>query len=92
MDRERLFAIVTGLVQGVNFRAFIRRRALELELSGYVRNRADGAVEIISEGSRGQLDRLADAARRGSPAARVENVETDWSAATGEFTRFEIRF
>ncbi len=89
---QRLTAIVTGLVQGVNFRAFTQRRASALGVVGYVRNRADGAVEIVAEGSRELLERLLDWARRGPPMAQVENVDAQWSATTGEFARFEIRY
>jgi acylphosphatase len=88
----RLTAIVTGLVQGVNFRWFTQRRASELGLVGYVRNRSDGSVEFVAEGPREALERLLDAARVGPASAVVENVETRWSAPTGEFYRFEIGY
>jgi len=88
----RLTAIVTGIVQGVNFRWFTQRRAAELGLVGYVRNRADGSVECVAEGSRDELTRLLDALRLGPSEAVVENVDARWTASTGEFHRFEIRF
>lgn len=88
----RVTAIVTGLVQGVNFRWFTQRRASELGLVGYVRNRSDGSVEFVAEGPRDALDRLLDAARAGPSSAVIENVEVAWDASTGEFRRFEIRF
>ena len=88
----RLKATVTGLVQGVNFRWFIQRRASELELTGYVRNQASGSVEFVAEGSRASLERLLDAARVGPPSASVENVQAEWNSPKQEFGRFEIRF
>lgn len=88
----RLTATVTGVVQGVNFRWFTQRRAAELGLVGWVCNRSDGAVEFVAEGSRADLERLLDLVRAGPSSAVVENIETQWSAATGEFHRFEIRF
>jgi acylphosphatase len=88
----RLTAIVTGLVQGVNFRWFTQRRATELGLVGYVRNRSDGSVEFVAEGPRDALERLLDMVRVGPPSAVVENVEAKWDVSTGEFHRFEIRF
>ncbi|CAG0944316.1 acylphosphatase [Anaerolineae bacterium] len=88
----RLTAIVTGLVQGVNFRWYTQRRAGELGVCGYVRNRADGAVEFVAEGTREVLERLLDAARVGPSEAVVENVDAHWGVPTGEFNRFEIRF
>lgn len=88
----RLTAVVTGVVQGVNFRWFTQRRAAELGLAGWVRNRADGSVEFVAEGARADLERLLDLVHVGPPSAIVENVDTQWGAATGEFHRFEIRF
>ncbi len=88
----RLHAIVTGVVQGVSFRWFTQRRATELGLAGWVRNRADGSVEFVAEGSRDALEGLIDIVRVGPASAAVENVATEWQSATGEFHRFEIRF
>ena len=88
----RVTAIVTGMVQGVNFRWFAQRRASELGLVGYVRNRRDSSVELVAEGPRESLDRLLDALRAGPATAVVENVEVAWGTSTGEFRRFEIRF
>lgn len=65
---------------------------MELGLGGYVRNRSDGSVEFVAEGSREDLERLLDAVRVGPWMAVVENVDTQWSAFTGEFRRFEIRY
>lgn len=90
--RERLHAIVEGVVQGVNFRYYTQERALSLRLTGWVRNRADGSVEVLAEGPRASLDRLLEFLRRGPPAASVAAVKEAWQASTGEFARFEIRF
>lgn len=88
----RLAGIVTGAVQGVNFRWFTQRRAAELGLVGYVRNRPDRSVEFVAEGARVALERLLDLVRVGPSSAVVENVDAQWSTPTGEFHRFEIRF
>lgn len=90
-DRTRLHAIVRGIVQGVNFRYYTRREAQRLLLTGWVRNRSDGTVEVIAEGPRAQLERLLDFLQSGPPAAHVTGVEANWQPATGEFTAFEIR-
>lgn len=91
-DKARLAGRVTGLVQGVNFRWFMQRRANEIGVVGYVTNNPDGSVRFVAEGTRDELDRLLDYARLGPSSAVVENVETEWSAATDEFYRFEIRY
>ncbi len=88
----RLHAIVTGMVQGVNFRWFTQRRASELGLVGLVRNLADGSVELYAEGTRDALERLLDAVRAGPASAVVENVDVAWDEPSGDFHRFEIRF
>ncbi len=87
-----LTCVVTGIVQGVNFRWFTQRRASELGVVGYVRNRPDGSVEFVAEGSRDALERLLDVVRMGPPSAVVENVDAQWGTSTGEYHRFEIRF
>jgi acylphosphatase len=89
---ERLHAIVKGVVQGVNFRYYTQERAHSLRLTGWVRNRADGAVEVLAEGPRASLDQLREFLRRGPPAASVTEVKEEWPAPTGEFKWFDIRF
>ena len=91
-ELSRVTGIVTGMVQGVNFRWFTQRRAADLGLVGYVRNRSDGSVEFVAEGSRDVLEHLLDTVRMGPASAVVENVETQWSVPTGEYHRFDIRF
>lgn len=91
-SNTRLKVKITGLVQGVNFRWFIQRRASELGLVGFVQNRPNGSVEFVAEGTREALDRLLDLARMGPSSAVVENVDAQWSAPTGEFHHFEIRY
>ncbi|MGH2524624.1 MAG: acylphosphatase [Anaerolineales bacterium] len=89
---QRLHAHVRGIVQGVNFRYYTGERARQLGLTGWVRNLRDGSVEVLAEGPRPALDQLLDFLRRGPPAARVEEVRADWSAASGDFAGFEMRW
>lgn len=91
MKHERLHLRITGRVQGVFYRASTEAKARELGLAGWVRNRADGSVEAVAEGPRGDLEALMRWCREGPPAARVEGVEPSWSEASGEFTSFEVR-
>jgi acylphosphatase len=90
-EQTRLHAIVEGHVQGVGFRAFVERNAWDLGVTGWVRNRWDGTVEVTAEGERAALDKLLTALRRGPSASRVTRVEPQWKAATGEFSRFSMR-
>ena len=89
---ERLSAQVTGRVQGVGFRQFTRRKASDLDLTGWVKNESDGSVRLEAEGPRDALDDLLDALRSGPRTASVENVSADWQDADGRFDRFQVRY
>lgn len=89
---ERLHAVVHGRVQGVGFRDSTQQEAVDLQLTGWVRNQSDGTVHVVAEGEREQLDLLVAFLGRGPSVARVDSVDLDWQEATGEFARFDIRF
>jgi acylphosphatase len=74
-----LHLIIRGRVQGVGFRHFVSRQAGALGIAGWVRNRADGSVEVEAEGPRPVLERLVSALARGPTGARVTAVEQEWS-------------
>ncbi len=88
--RKRAKITVTGVVQGVGFRAYIYRQARAMGLAGYVRNLPTGAVEIVAEGNEETIERLIERARRGPPLSRVENLESEFSDSSDEFTDFSI--
>jgi acylphosphatase len=88
---QRVQVIVKGGVQGVGFRYFVQEHAASLQLTGWVRNRWDGSVELVAEGDRAQLDQLLELLRKGPRASTVTGVTPVWSEATGEFTTFSIR-
>ena len=77
-------------MQGVGFRYFLMREAQRLGLTGWVRNRDDGTVEFVAEGSRADLERLKQAAERGPRMARVDRVEDRWSPAAGGLGGFDL--
>jgi acylphosphatase len=66
---------VTGRVQGVGFRWFVRERADALGLAGWVKNRSDGSVELLVSGDVNAAEQFLAAVRRGPPHARVDAVE-----------------
>ena len=66
---------VVGMVQGVGFRWFVRERARRLGLSGWVRNLADGGVEVAAEGHETQLDLLRAELLRGPDGAVVRELQ-----------------
>lgn len=90
MALERLHAVITGEVQGVGFRFFLIRHAQVLGLTGWVRNLDDGAVELVAEGPRLELEQLLRLAREGPRLARVARVDADWSVAAGGLEAFDI--
>src|SRR5882672_12951511 len=67
--------LVRGRVQGVGFRWFVGREAHILGIAGWVRNNADGSVEVLAQGNRDQLLGLRSRLREGPRAARVDAVE-----------------
>ena len=80
---------IRGRVQGVGFREGMCGQALRLGVTGWVRNRHDGSVEAIVQGTQTQVDELLRWVHRGPPAAMVLRV--DVGAADGDFDRFERR-
>jgi acylphosphatase len=91
-ESTRLHAFVYGMVQGVNFRYYTSRHAAQLGVTGWVRNRPEGTVEVIAEGPKPKLEGLLTWLHRGPPSAYVERVEATWQAGTGEFSGFRIRY
>jgi acylphosphatase len=72
--RETRRYLVSGRVQGVGFRWFVEREAATLGLTGWVRNREDGRVEVMATGTREQLAALYRSLHEGPRAARVDEV------------------
>jgi acylphosphatase len=90
MGQKRIHLLVRGRVQGVYFRASAQREAKRLGLTGWVKNRDDGGVEIVAEGEEDQVKDLLVWAQHGPSTARVEEVDTRWRSYTGEYSEFKI--
>jgi len=82
---------VSGRVQRVGFRFYVHRAASVEGLHGWVRNLADGRVEIHAEGEREALERFERQVRQGPPAARVDEFDTTDIGTSGLETGFSIR-
>ena len=82
---------MTGRVQGVGFRFFVKERARTFQLTGWVRNLPDGRVVCEVEGSRETVERFIDALRKGPPLSRVDHVAVSWGPGSDQFSAFEIR-
>lgn len=91
MSRERLTARITGRVQGVGFRWWVRRHAEALGIVGWVMNAHDErSVELVAEGPASALADLERLLRVGPSGAHVESVDAQRGPASGEFDRFGI--
>lgn len=88
---RRVRAIVTGRVQGVSYRASTADEAQRLGLTGWVRNRADGAVELEAAGDPVRVGELLAWCEHGPPAARVARVAVEELAPAGPEEGFTIR-
>ncbi|HLI92958.1 MAG TPA: acylphosphatase [Puia sp.] len=85
-----IHCVISGRVQGVNYRAATRDMASQLGLTGWVRNTLDGNVELTATGPEAALRKLIEWCRQGPPHAAVSNVSTERLPET-PFTGFEIR-
>lgn len=74
MPVKTLHGFVSGRVQGVWYRAFVRNHALKLSLTGWVKNNPDGKVELIATGDEQALAELETALKKGPPLSRVDEV------------------
>jgi len=89
---RRVRFVVTGRVQGVGFRWFVRAEARPLEIVGWVKNREDGAVEGVVEGRDDAIDALMACLEVGPPSAIVTNVDiSEISDQLEPLKQFEIR-
>jgi acylphosphatase len=86
----RASIVVSGLVQGVYFRASSRDVARVQRLSGWVRNRIDGGVEAVVEGEESAVQAFIAWCRDGPPGAHVTDVRVTMEPYTGEFQGFRI--
>jgi acylphosphatase len=83
-------ATITGLVQGVGYRAFVERQAITRGLSGWVRNRDDGSVEAVFAGEATVVEAMLDACRAGPRLAVVEHVAVEDLSDRDETRGFRV--
>lgn len=81
---------VTGRVQGVGFRYFVRDRAHKHRLNGTVKNLPDGSVEIVVQGTRQELDQFKDVIKKGNGLSRVDRLVEHQNEGPETFSSFEI--
>ena len=86
MNTVRHF-LITGRVQGVGFRFYMQRKARELGVTGWVRNRRDGSVEAMAQGESDAVETLTAWARRGPASAVVADLRI--AEGSGDYASFE---
>lgn len=82
---------VSGSVQGVGYRQFVRHYARKLGITGWVQNLPDGRVECLIQGLKESLDQMILRCRKGSFVSEVKNVEVVWEESEEIFQEFEVR-
>ncbi len=90
MTMRKAHIYIDGLVQGVGFRYFIKKKAEELGIKGFVRN-IQGGVEVIAEGEYKAIEELIKKCWEGPPTARVDNVTVEDSPPQLLFKDFTIK-
>ena len=91
MDTATAFRI-SGKVQGVGFRYFVRTAAQHLGLTGWVKNNSDGSVVGLAEGEHGLIVSFLKELKVGNRWSQVEGVENEPHSYSGEYKSFEIRY
>lgn len=87
----RVHVFISGFVQGVGFRYFLKRQAGRLGLNGFVRNTIDRRVEAVFEGEKENVDEIIEICRKGPFLAEVENIEVKWESSQKDTpSSFEI--
>ncbi len=88
--KTRAHLIISGEVQGVTFRQETKRRALNLNVKGWIRNRNDGIVEAVFEGEEQDVESMITFCKRGPPRAIVTDVKVELEKYVDEFDRFSV--
>ena len=87
---DRLQVLFSGHVQGIGFRYTVKQTALGFEVTGWVKNLADGRVELLVEGERKELEAFQAAIPEAGLRRFIREPQAEWSNGTGEFHGFEI--
>ena len=85
-----IYCIVSGKVQRVGYRAFVESLAHEHHLTGWVKNRNDGCVEVLLQGLPDELKQATQGLHEGSVLAHVDSVGVDWRTPREQFDDFKV--
>jgi acylphosphatase len=91
-SQKSVKVIIHGRVQGVGFRYFTQKNASRLGVVGWVRNRADGTVEIHAEGQESTLKQFLSRVKKGPSHADVTDVKVTWGEPTERYSSFQVTY
>jgi acylphosphatase len=92
MSKIRRRVLISGMVQGVNFRYYTKTAARNSGVYGWVRNLPDGRVEAVFEGDQEGVETMLSWCHKGSPHGRVDEVKVINEPHKGEFADFDVRY
>jgi len=81
---------ISGTVQGVGFRFFVRSNARNLGLNGFTRNTEDGGVEVVLQGEKEKIEEMIGLCRKGPFLSQVKQIGFDWEEQEEKFEEFKI--
>ena len=87
----RVHVWVQGRVQAVGFRAFVQQNAMQIGVTGWVRNVGYSMVEAVAEGTKEQIEMFLRMMTRGPLGSRVDESREEWEQVTGEFESFRAK-
>jgi acylphosphatase len=82
--------VVQGTVQGIFYRQFVKEHADKLRLVGFVRNLTNGDIEVVVEGEKDHIERLANQLKKGPQHSQIRHVQSEERKWSGEFKEFKI--
>ena len=88
---QQVHVFISGFVQGVGFRQFVKYSARKIGITGWVQNLPDGRVEGIFQGSKVSVEQMILRCRKGPLLSEVEEVLVEWAEIEEKFETFETR-
>ena len=88
---KQAHVFISGIVQNVGYRYFVRENARKLGLNGFVRNTEDGGVEVVLQGNEKVIEQMIAECKKGPMLSEVKQFGVEWEEGKEELTTFEIR-
>ncbi|PIT89036.1 MAG: acylphosphatase [Candidatus Levybacteria bacterium CG10_big_fil_rev_8_21_14_0_10_36_7] len=89
---KQVHLYISGFVQGVGYRRFVKKNADKLNLKGWTRNLPDRRVEVLAQGNKDELEELIKICKKGPFLSEVKDVAVTWEEKNADFNEFQILF